>query len=240
VSRLFDGTDDEMQFDAEGIALNGAWTMAILIDPGGSSWQVYMAGHRSGGQGENYIGRYLDNRLTAGNFNYTAASDFTIPGSDGWEVLVIRRSSATGNVTFSKKPIGSGSWTHFTSTGGSNSGADLGAGGRIRIGNWEGSDDFNGKLAVAAIWDGVALSDTDVETLDNGATQDWYDRSPDFLIDDSDGFATNLMTETARTSISGTTDDADDPSGWVYFGEGGATAPSRSYRRRDPAYLLAR
>lgn len=222
MSRLFAGGTDEMRFAPEGITLDGAFTMALLIDltVANGGWQAILAGHSNASTGQNAVGRTNNNHFSGFNQSYTqdsnATTSFTILAADGWEILVAKRSSATGGVTFSKSVIGSGTWTHSVNVGASVAGSSISSG-HIRIGNWQTSDPFEGYLAVAAIWDGTALSQGDVESLDNSsATSDWYDLTPDWLVDDSDSFATNLMTDTARTSITGTADDANDPSGWTY------------------------
>jgi hypothetical protein len=91
-----------------------------------------------------------------------------------------------------------------------------------------GDDDFaNIYLAAFAYWNGVTLSQAQIEGINTAkTTQSILDLSPTAAYDDSDAFATDLTAGTAdRSSIVGTTDSADDPSGWVYLG-GGAAATS--------------
>lgn len=222
MSKYFDG-DSQMLFPSDGIVGTGAFTMAVLVDVVATdgAWQAFMTTRAT--DDENGIGRTNGNGFSAFNFNYLLDSEsagtgtaWEALGADGWAIYVARRSSGTGPLTFSKKILGSGSWAHRVTTAGSNAGASS-ASGSIKLGDWRGSDNAVAYYAVGSMWDGTALTNTQVETLDdNLATSDWYALSPDFLVDESDDFTTNLITTTNRTSASGLGTDGSDPTSWVY------------------------
>lgn len=240
MSRLFDGSDDVMTFPspASAPAMNDALSLLMVVrimTASDNTWLSMFEFNRgdpvSGGNacafgrkptGGSIGEMYFAN--TAGNVGGTTA--INISDADGWMVLACTRSAAAAT-TFYKIPIG-GSTTTF-------------AGGALADGlTWQstptltfgGPEDFsNIRVAALAYWNGTVLSQANVESVATAkTTQSILDLSPLACYDDSDAFATDLAGSADRTSVVGTADDADDPSGWVYFGVGGA---SQRFRWRD-------
>lgn len=216
MSRLFDGVDDVMNYTlTAGTALNDALSMLIvckIVVTDDTTWLSLLEGERSTGA----IGAALGRRST-GNIYFANSSALidavAISDADGWMIVAVTRSAAEAT-NFHKIPIG-GSRT--TTAGGALADGLTLSGGTMRIG---GNDDFaNIKVAAAAFWDGTELTTTQLDGIASAkTTQSIDDLNPTWLVDDSDAFATNLTNPGVmdRASIVGTTDDADDPAGWVY------------------------
>jgi hypothetical protein len=135
-------------------------------------------------------------------------------------LIAISKADGTATPRAHKYPIG-GSPTH---TNGGGTLGDLSAAESIVFGEIDGADYFDGWLACCAIWDSV-LSDSNIESLVTTFTRaNWLSLSPQFLVDELDAFQTDYAGTSTRTSITGTTDDADDPTGWASWA-GAAAAP---------------
>lgn len=221
MSRLFDGVDDLMTYSHTGSPnLTGALTMLVVAKlANNDGWMSWIECETSGGGLGCALGRnpntgndiYMSNQ--SANVHAIAATDVT-----NWAVWAVTKTSGTTTPRMHKVIVG-GAATH-TDANSTLANPSSQANGNIRIG---GNDDFaNFRLAAAALWEGTALSDGNIETIASTATtQGILDLSPTWCVDDSDAFATDLVGSIDRTSITGTADDADDPSGWVYFGGGG-------------------
>jgi hypothetical protein len=108
------------------------------------------------------------------------------------------------------------------------------AGGTVRFGEIDGADFFKGRMAACALWKS-ALSQANKESLQTLTRANWLSLSPDGLWDATDQFATDQTGNGAtRTTLVGTTSDADDPAGWAswaasadpYVGAGAAATAS--------------
>lgn len=238
MSRLFDGVDDQMSYTlTAGTALNDALTLLIVckIAAANGTWLSLLEGERSTGAVGCALGRHPtgNNVYFANSVALVAAGSIT--SADAWMIVAVTRTAAAAGDVH-KLPIGGSRTT--TALGALADGLSL-ASGTMRIG---GNDDFaNIRVAAAAFWDGTALSTTQLDgILSAGTTQSIDDLNPTWLVDDSDAFVSNLTNPGVmdRSAITGTADDADDPSGWVY-GLGGAPAvppslvmaPMRATRR---------
>lgn len=227
MSRLFDGVDDQMVYPAPA-TLSGALTMLIVVKFATSSgWISLLEGETSGGADRATIGRNPDQSNNLYFSNGVAGlptGGVTLTNTSNWYVAALQRASGTVAARTHLCQVGAVSNTH-TDHVTSMANASSIAGGNLRIG---GNADFgNIRVAAAAIWNSNPLVDADFEGIASDATtQSIADLSPVWLVDDSDAFATDLIGSNDRTSITGTADDADDPSGWVYGLGGGAAATS--------------
>lgn len=222
MSRLFDGSDDNMEYAVSGLNVTGAYSMMMVIRimrTADVDWETWMEFRTSGNVPSTILEREA---LTAGSLcwsNNTNISQAGLPvtDSDGW--MVIGSSVAAGTATGrDHRCIIGGANTHAAWGASLAKGASV-TGGKLYLGGL--SDFANFRLAAAAYWDGTELSDANYNTVASTKTTAAIAAlSPTWLVDDSDAFATDLIGSMDRTAITGTADDADDPSGWVY-GVGG-------------------
>lgn len=155
------------------------------------------------------------------NNGSTSLTAVAFSSSDGWAVIATTKATGTVAANNYKIPIGGATTTGATGTGANMFGSQV----NMRFG---GNDDFSAMyLAAVGIFNGVVLSQAQLEGIEAAlSTQSIADLSPTALYDDSDAFATNLINPGTfdRSSLVGTTDSADDPSGWVFGLGGGGTA----------------
>jgi len=121
------------------------------------------------------------NRLQLATHNGTAAfvgdssggaAPFTVLAADGWCLLVASLpAGATSNPTLSKFTP-AGGWVHTTPVANMQKPASH-ATGKLRLGQYENSDDAAMRLASYAEWIGLAMNQTQVESLDGGDRQAW-------------------------------------------------------------------
>jgi hypothetical protein len=232
VSRLFDGVDDQMVFDvpasSSGQGVNLRWgtlLIVVKIAQSSGSWMSFLEKEHNNGTSHGGFGRHSNNSPYMAYASSLAenGAGLDITSADGWMVVAVTKATGTATPNLIKAPIGG---SVSSNAAGSTIG-DLSdsSNGRVRIG---GNDDWaNMYVAAVAAFHGVVLTTTDVQGIaDAATTQSIADLNPTWLIDDSDAFATDLMgSGHDRTSITGTTDSADDPSGWVYGLGGGGSSP---------------
>lgn len=219
MSREFDGVDDQAVATITGP--NGAYTLLEVVRIMSTSdtiWHSFIEIENSGtlvcGLGRSDAG------LLYAYVNGTQ-DDVPFTDSDGW-ALVAHTKTAGSTTPILHKIIIGGAATHtavpFTT------GAPASVGNTLRLG---GNDDFShSRRAVSALIRGVALSNAELEGIATAKTTqsiaDLCNATTDYLYDDSNGFTTNLL-DPGRGDLTktGTTDNADDPSGWVYGLSGG-------------------
>jgi hypothetical protein len=230
MSRLFNGTTDLMSYaipaSSGGTGPNitfGTFLVVVRILQADSSWMSFIEKENSAAGIHAALGRHSNNSIYCTDGAATSENSAqTITSADNWAVYCWTK--ATGSVlpVLIKCVIGG-------SVASVNGGTLIGnfsdsSGGNMRLG---GNDDFaNIRLGVAAAFQGISLSTANVQSIaDTKTTAAINALGATWLVDDSDAFATDLTAGTVdRTAISGTTNDADNPSGWVY-GLGGAVAP---------------
>lgn len=222
MSRLFNGTSDQMMYTVDaGTAMNDALTMLVVcrILAADNVWMSLLEGQNSAdSEVRAALGRSSSgNNIYFGN-HIALIQAGSVTAADNWQIIAVTRSAAAASSAH-KLPIGGSRTT--TALGALADGNTL-ASGHLRLG---GIADFaNYRLAAAAIWNGVELTNGQLDGILSAKTTASIDAlNPTWLVDDSDAFATNLTNPGVmdRTSISGTTDDADDPAGWVYGLSGG-------------------
>lgn len=220
MSRLFDGVDDLI--DDVGIttlAVNGALTFLVVVKfVSASSWcaLIECETNNSGG----YKCGITRNSGTGLRFaDETSFSDAgSIAASDGWIIAATTKATGTATPDHHKLVIG-GSRT--TSTGS----ASVGSGNNTTVEHVKlGGDDDRQQIyfGAAAIFSKV-LTTTELDGINTAKTsQSIFDLGPIWFADDGNSFATEIVSGRSLT-LTGTTDDADDPSGWVYYGAAAAT-----------------
>jgi hypothetical protein len=229
MSRLFDGVDDQMVFaqPAGPPAMNDAFTLVIVVrimTASDNTWLSLLEFQRADNNpcctllrtpaaspGELWWGN-----TNGGSIGSTA--DVTISDADSWMLLAASRTTGAATTLY-KRILSSGTKIVQTGTALAD-GLAWNTGGTFRIG---GNSDFaNIRVAAAGYISGTALSEGQLDGLDS--TQDLIDLAFTAVYDDSDAFATDLAGSADRSSVTGTTDDADDPANWTYFGGGGTDA----------------
>lgn len=228
MSRLFNGTTGLMTYGPAGTpAMNDALSLVMVVKiaagEGDNTWMSFMEFNR--GDATNACGLLRKPDGATGELaflNATGTSDGTVAldDSDGWMLIAATRSTAAATTLY-KIPIG-GSTT--TSAGGALADSVTWQQGSptLTIGGPE--DAANMYWAAGAYWDGVTLTQGQIEGIATAKTTASINAlTPTWLADDSDAFATNLTNPGVgdRTASVGTADDADDPSGWVYGLSGG-------------------
>lgn len=230
MSTLFDGTDDVITF---GSAAPGAGSAAhtllvVAKNVSGTSWASLIERESSGGSLVHGMGRRSNSNLyyaPTGGIQDGGAS-FVITATTTWWVLAVTHPGGTAAPRYHKVNVGGGSPTHAAGS----STTPGGTAARVKLG---GDDDFaNFLMAAAAVWQGTALADADIDGIATDATtQSIADLTPTWLSDADDQFATDLVGSADQTAIVGTSSSADDPPSWVY-GLGGGGGPADLNPRR--------
>ena len=219
MSRLFDGVDDSMVYNqgsVDPIDFSGGFTILMVVKIAtavDNSWQAFIEN-----KSVSAVVRVSLLRRGTGNLAYVdgAGIDDVIPISDGdgWMIIATTKTSGSSIPTNHKAPIG-GSRTSTALPEGARTAIGSMADGNTIIGGST-SDWANMYLALAAQFERV-LSTTELDgILAAKTTESVIALGPHWCVDDSNGFASDLVGNIDRTTLVGTTDDADDPSGWVY------------------------
>lgn len=219
--RDHDGTGDWI--DLEVIDITGAFSLvAVVKRDADGAWHA-VSTHQTAADAMR-LGMALSNanRLQVSTHNGSSAfaedssagsgTPFTVTAADSWCTLVITK-SAGGGGTLSKYTPGGG-WVHTTFSASVQAPATQ-AGGKITLGRYQASsDNFNGKIACYAIWNGTQLNQTQVESLDGGDRQAWKSVAGGYtdLIEPAvapDGtaaasWATNVASENGTLDMTGT------------------------------------
>lgn len=230
-ARHFDGVDDVIHFGIGSCNLTGAFTIAMLC----RNWELHIndsmiVNHTSNNSlavsfyQADYGGLVAAPGLSVGGSGADAPDYVTHPEMEwgythDWVIQVITK--ATGSATPRYHLYRNGTWRHADGQ------AALGnpstqAGGNIRIPSFAGLSFDPLDVAVAAQWNGTALSDGQIETLTtNLQSQDWFDLDPSGLWNfnqASTGTAVDDVTGNGadQTSITGTTVISDGPANWDY------------------------
>lgn len=234
--RNFAAANDEIRCAVGGTDPSGAMTEAALVKRNATgSFQSVMASHTSGNVYRTEFGFYgagthlnkliwFDNVRGVGSVSGTT----TITSTTVWHLIVYTRPTSSGFGRFHIFPFG-GAWTHVAgiveSTGTLLNVPTMGAGGFWDFGEAQDLDDYNGRLAVAGVWN-AELSDADCEALaTNLRTTDWTTHSTAPL---SVWEFNQVSTATAVVDLVGTSTETvrngttvvttDDPPGWTFTG----------------------
>ena len=250
MSRLFNGSTDLLTYALPDTANPGPvnYTHGTLLIVArfvtASSWVSLIEMENADGTSvKGGIGRHAGGGLytvdgaTLRHTDEGGAGTFTIGTGDNWCLYAATKATGTVAPILYKIPLATLSRSTYVNPG-TMVNTGLLANGRIKLG---GNDDpANIRLAAAAILpgvvltgpqlDGIASAKTTASILALAATNSW-------VVDDSDGFATNLYAANTPRTANATapvlhtlpTSDGDNPASWVYgAGGGGGTAPSNT------------
>ena len=229
--RVFDGVDDDIQFDVGGISGMTYGATAMLVKHSVSAaFQALGYIHNSGGA-------FVEAPVSATAFNswewFTGSASNS--GSNNyttgvWYLVVIRKASGTSNPRFSVYNYSTGVWTHSDGSGAVGDGTAPGAGGTIRHSFQGGTPLFTGKIAARAYWSNTVPwsqdSTGDAAIVASGmhtAVYNWLAQSPSVMhvYDQADPTTAILDESSGGTAVQvarvGTTvDTGDDPAGFSF------------------------
>lgn len=240
MSRVFDGTDDEVRFPVQtGSNFTGAWSFACWIKVAANgTWLTPIMHHTSGGTaaaGFFRAGTVVANSIAAvvNGFGNMYSTETVVTG-DGWVLVGVSRAGGPTSVA-RLHVLQSAVWTHqdMTAPGSaaSQGNAPSQSGGTIRLGESEDGDDFNGKMASDAGW-AANLTDGNYEALTaDMATWVGHSVPPAYChqhtqASPSDPILDLMGNGHDSSVITGTTmDGADNPSGWTPYGAAADPVP---------------
>lgn len=241
--RSYDGVDDRTVFTTSGFGTIGsnAHTILVLAKPATISVNAAYITCMAIGGADVYA--YIRNagavpgRLFDGNTGTDISSASAIVTASAWQVFGVSDGLGTSTPRFHRKELGAGSWSHVDA---STTMTDLsGTPARIVIGSLSetSSQPYNGLMALAAIWDSVALSDTDWENIESNATTAFVlTLSPDALYEltqDATGTAIeDLAGANEQSSQTGTSVVTGDDPAWEFQSGGAAEKQSFYVSRR--------
>lgn len=221
MSRLFDGVNDAITFDAGGVATmhTGAVSIVYLIK--------INANHRGGlydGRDVGTTRRFginpFDNNSIFVNIIGQGFQSFDYSSMIGeWGVVALTKAGVAEAWRYHLFTYSGGTWTHTDITGQGTIGNGVTAVASFFVGSFDSGQFLSANLAVEGFWT-VELSDGQIEGLVD-ALADWVALSPAVLHDMHGAVATpitDIMGSGAdQTAITGTTDDVgDDPPGFNY------------------------
>jgi hypothetical protein len=225
----FDGSDDYIGGVGQG-AMNGAMTVAALarrssvttndtVLATGSS--TPSSGFAFGIYGSDNLYVYNDN-----DANVTANPTTALLNNIWWLIVMTRGSGETPRLHFVDITVGT--WIHEPGGNPQTTNPDSASGGFVDIGRFNliGTgifDYFFGEIALVGWWDGVEMSDAQVEELAaNLRTSDWHSHSvgaPSSLTELTDTTPADLEGLVTWT-IHGPTDAGASPDDWTFDGIG--------------------
>lgn len=234
MSTRFDGANDNIVTSIGTIntPVTSTRTHVVLLKKNlDTAWQSVMGLHDASNLVTSAV--EIDNTNKA-SFSTHAANKSgvsTITAADGWTILASTKShsSTTTVPRFHIYKLGVGSWVHEDATASVADPTSVAA--KMIFGEWEGVDDLNAWIAVAAVWN-AALSDTQIAELSvHLKTSDWLNCSAgapaalwEFNVSSLTDLTGNGANETGRTGA--TLDAANEPPGWTYDGTGAAPPAS--------------
>jgi hypothetical protein len=222
MSRQF-ASGDEVTWSIGSVAGTGAWTFAFIakISSGTSVWGSLLNLKSGATTRLGTTRRGTADTFTVSLNDESSFADYltdTWVSGDGWSVLVASRpAGAAQTVACTICNVGgSPSSGNMTGTLGNATAPTS-----LQFGNINGVDDFIGFVAAIAFWD-TNLNQTERESLASTMTRaNWASLEPVFLVDELDVFQTDWNGSSTRTGLTGTTDSADDPTGWESWAGGG-------------------
>ena len=222
MSRLFASSGTNEMIYSLDTSPTAAFTMLIVVKIAtttDTTWQSLLEFHTAPTTHMLAMGRNDSGHIyvATGSTQYYNNANGQIRDEDGWAIVAATKIAGTNIPRIHKMVVG-GSAFHNDAGG---TIGDPGGPDQVRIG---GNDDWADiYVAAAAFWNS-ALTDGNLDSIHSAlTTQSILDLSPAWCVDDAggDGLATDLVGTNDRDTLVGTTDSADDPPGWVYFGEGG-------------------
>lgn len=211
MARSFDGANDSIHTSPGALASMTFGTFAIVVRRNSTAYNNLMTLHTSGGVSR--LGLEIESTGDGNNLQWQydgsfVASTFTIVNADGWVLLAMGKATGTTTPRCHKYVYSTNTWTHQDAAGTATNSTSVGGTGTMRFGEWEGSDDLNGDIAVAAAWSGRNLTDAEVEQLAH-SLQGWCALAPDAMwVFDQSAVSQNLLDITGgganQSAIAGT------------------------------------
>jgi hypothetical protein len=233
VSYLFDGVDDQIRTSIGGQNFNTAVTMVTLCKFAAGrdgAWNGLTTCMTSGGAGRGYgIDKTAANKVGFLNDGSAArVTTTTTTSADNWCLHVATKATGTVTPKYHRYKFDTTTWVTGENFDGTVANPTTPGGtGLVQLGGDSGGGDwFSGRLAVIAYWNSV-LTDPQILTLISTFTRaNWLSLTPTGLWDATDQFATDQTGNGAtRTLLTGTTSDADDPTGWASWAGSVADIP---------------
>jgi hypothetical protein len=227
----FSGVNESVHTAIGGANQTGAFTLAAWLRKNTDGvFHAIIGNHDSGGTARCALELRNTNVVAYNDGAAGVFSTSTVLVGDGWVLVVVTK--AAGTVTPRAHIYKGTSWVHENMSG-TKADSLTQAGGTIRFGEWQGVDDFNGRLARAAEWN-VALTDAQVEEL-YGDIARWLGNSGGAPVG-AWNFTSSPLTDLTgggadETARAGTTLVSDEPAGLD-----GALLPPPSFgpRARKP------
>jgi hypothetical protein len=180
VARTFDGAADEIQVGIGGCNLTGAFTVVVVMrrNSAGASYHALCTPHTSANAA--VYGLEIENNSDGNQLQVQVggtfvASTFTVGTADSWVLLAGGKAAGTTTPRVHKYVYNTNTWTHQNASGTAGNPTST-AGGTVRFGRWQNTDDLDGDLAAAAIFDRL-LTDAEVEQLAH-SLQGWLAAAP--------------------------------------------------------------
>lgn len=233
--RTFNGTSDEIQLDATdyGGAIGAQSYVAIAKHASGTGFQWIVNVFGNGGSGGFGLGHQSTANI-AMHQNDTARTTFvnaTWQASDGWALVAATRADGNSTPRLHRYfySIGGASWVHEDVSSALTESGTPAAPVQLWLGTREGSSNFfAGDIACVGLWQGTALSDANLETMETDIAS-WEALSPTGLwLLDQTSTAENLVDRVGngdQVAINGTSVTAE--SG-LAFDVGGDVGPGLS------------
>lgn len=210
MARNFDGANDSLHTSQGGLTSWTFGTYVAVIRRVGTNWGNIATLHN--GAGTALSGIEIGDGAAANALHYqsnssAARSTFTVDEADGWVLVAAGKATGSNAPRMHKYVYATDTWTH--QDGSTNLANSTGTSATMRLGEWEGGDDFNGDIAVVGAWISRNLTDAEVEQLPHSlaawhalaATELWVlDQS-----DTSQAVASLTGSGANQTSLTGTT-----------------------------------
>lgn len=216
----FNGSSHYVKGLAHG-AMNGALTLVCLVKATGTNAATFM-----GPKYDSAFAFFIDNGSTPVlklNLDGTSKQSVATINRTDWYLLAVTRAAGASKCWFHIKNLTTNAaWIHEEAATAHGGNPPSAAGGEFRLGYSMYSYWFAGDYALAAWWDGTALSDAQIEALSaNKRTSDLHDLSP------APSSLTELNTLTPvdlkgveTWTVTGPTLTGGDPTGWTFDGVG--------------------
>lgn len=165
--RAFDGTDDEIRCAAGNVSGMTFGSFAVIVRRGATgAWHSLFDLCNSSGVTQVSCEFRSSNELSffvPTNPDRATATTFT--STTTWYLILFTKATGTATPRAHIYNYSTNAWTHENFDGTLTNWTSIGASGTIRFGEWEDVDDFQGDLACAGIWSGIAFTDAKCEAM---------------------------------------------------------------------------
>lgn len=228
----FNGGNQNVQFNLpSAVDLTAGFTVATLVMPRvAGAWQAYF-NHNNAALNNVALGFERDNsnrlEIDGNNGSGSRTSTSLVSTTTKWWLNAVTKAPGNQTPRFHMQNVtDGGAWIH-ENAGGTAGDAASAAGGRIILGEWNGSDDLNANMALDAAWT-TNLADLAIEALTaNLRTSDWTTHAtlPKYVheLTVTSGIVDLMGNGATFISCSATQDTGNDPAGWTFDGLGSAS-----------------